>query len=57
MKLLISVSVLVFGSLGGWLGSLMDSGNMFGGWSILGTIIGSIFGIWMGVKAVNAWLE
>lgn len=57
MKFLISVSVVVFGSLGGWLGGLMDSGNAFGGWSILFGTIGSFLGIWIGYKAGKAWLE
>ncbi len=56
MKLLITVSVIVFGSLGGWLGSALDHGNMFGGWSIFFGAIGSFVGIYIGYKAGNNWL-
>lgn len=56
MKLLIGVSVLVFGTLGGWLGSLPDHGNWFGGWSMLLTVVGSFAGIWIGFKAGRDWL-
>lgn len=56
MKLLITVSIFVFGSLGGWLGSLLG-GGAFGAWSLLGTVVGSFFGIWAGFKAGQAWLE
>jgi hypothetical protein len=51
MKLMISLGVLVFSSLGGLIGSAVDHGNGFGGWSILLTAVGGLFGIWVGYKA------
>ncbi|HEX4775003.1 MAG TPA: hypothetical protein VH234_05810 [Candidatus Saccharimonadales bacterium] len=51
MKLMIFLGVTIFGTLGGWLGALMDHGNWFGGWSILFYAIGSFVGIWAGYRA------
>ena len=49
VKLMISLGLLIFSSLGGWLGSMLDHTG-FGGWSILFTTIGGFFGIWVGYK-------
>ncbi len=49
--MLISFSILVFGTVGGWLGQIMDGGNWLGGWSILLGIVGSFAGVWIGYKA------
>ncbi|HEX7632756.1 MAG TPA: hypothetical protein VF401_00355 [Candidatus Saccharimonadales bacterium] len=51
MKLMIFIGITIFGTLGGWLGALMDHGNWLGGWSILLGAVGSFFGIWVGYKA------
>lgn len=56
MKLLIFIGITVGGILGGWLGSMMDGGNSFGGWSILLSTVGSFAGIWVGYKAGRNWL-
>lgn len=50
MKKYISLGVLIFGSLGGWLGTVMDKGNGFGGWAIFLTLVGSLLGVWAGYK-------
>ncbi len=50
MKLMIFIGITLFGTLGGWLGAMLDHGNWFGGWSILLGAIGSFFGIWVGYK-------
>lgn len=50
MKKFISLGVLIFGTLGGWIGTMVDHGNGFGGWAILLTAVGSFFGIWVGYK-------
>lgn len=50
MKLMIFIGITVFGTLGSWLGSLLDGGNWFGGWSILVGAIGSFFGLWIGYR-------
>ena len=56
MKKAISLGVLIFGSLGGWLGTVIDHGNGFGGWAILLTAIGSFVGIWVGYKIAQYYL-
>ena len=56
MKLMIFIGIAVFGTIGSWLGALMDHGNWFGAWSILLGAIGSIFGVWVGYKATQSWL-
>jgi uncharacterized membrane protein YeaQ/YmgE (transglycosylase-associated protein family) len=50
MKLVMSISILFFGSVFGYVGQLMDHGAIFGGWSILLGTIGSFAGIWVAVK-------
>jgi hypothetical protein len=51
MKLMIMIGITVVGTLGGWLGSLMDHGNMFGIWGLALGTIGSFAGIYVGYKA------
>lgn len=53
MKLMIFIGITVGGLVGGWLGGLMDHGNMLGGWSILFSGIGSLVGIWAGYKVAQ----
>jgi hypothetical protein len=50
MKLMITIGIFVFSSLGGWLGTALDHGNFLGGWSLLLGTIGSFVGIWAGYK-------
>jgi hypothetical protein len=49
------LSIGIFGTVGAWLGALVDGGNWFGAWSILGTAVGGFFGIWVGYK-LNQYL-
>ena len=56
MKKLIWIGIFIGGSLGGWLGSLADHGDFFGGWSILGSTIGSLVGIWAAYKIGKNYL-
>ena len=51
MKLMILVSVTLFGTIGGWIGAAMNHGNWFGALSIILGTVGSFFGIWAGYKA------
>lgn len=39
----------VFGALGGYLPVLFGDTDLLDGWSILGGLIGGLFGIWIGV--------
>ncbi|MDB5169871.1 MAG: hypothetical protein JWN82_267 [Candidatus Saccharibacteria bacterium] len=56
MKLLITVGLVVFGSLGAWLGGALDHGNILGPWLLLFSTLGSFVGIWVGYKAGKNWL-
>jgi uncharacterized membrane protein YeaQ/YmgE (transglycosylase-associated protein family) len=51
MKMVISFSILVFSSIGGWIGQVMDKGNWLGGWSLLIGTVGAFMGVWIGYKA------
>lgn len=56
MKLMISLGLLIFGSLGGWLGSMLDHTSGIGMWSLALSTIGSLFGIWVGYKVAKNYL-
>lgn len=56
MKKLVWLGMGIGGTLGGWLGAVADHGNWFGGWSILGTALGSFAGIWAAVKIAKNYL-
>ena len=49
--MVISFSILVFSSIGGWIGQVMDKGNWLGGWSLLIGTLGAFMGVWIGYKA------
>jgi uncharacterized membrane protein YeaQ/YmgE (transglycosylase-associated protein family) len=53
MKFMIFLGITIFGTVGGWLGALMDHGNWFGAASILIGTVGSLFGVWAGYKAAQ----
>ncbi|MBC7707957.1 hypothetical protein H7Y63_01935 [Polaromonas sp.] len=51
MKLMISLGIFIIGSLGGYLGSLLDGGStLLGTWSLVLGTLGSFAGIWVGYK-------
>lgn len=49
-KTLIYICLTIGGLIGGYLGSLMDHGNILGLWGLLFTTIGGFLGIWAGFK-------
>lgn len=53
MKLMIGLGLTIFGTLGGWLGSMLDHTSGIGMWSLALSTVGSIFGIWVGYKAAK----
>lgn len=55
MKLMIWIGITAGGTVGGFLGALLDHGNWLGGWSILFTAIGSFAGLWAGYKIGKAY--
>ncbi len=50
MKALIYIGVAVGSTIGGFLGSLLDGGTIFGVWGLLLGTIGAFVGIWAGYK-------
>lgn len=56
MKIIMSISIIIFSSLGGWIGQIMDHGNWLGGWGIIFGTIGGFIGIWIAFKA-NQYID
>jgi len=56
MKLLISFCAGVFGIAFAYIPYLWGDTNAFGGWSILFSVIGGFFGIYVGVLISRRWL-
>lgn len=51
MKLMITIGITIFGTVGGWLGALLTNNNWFSALSIILGVFGSFFGVWAGYKA------
>ncbi len=49
-KTLIWIGITVGSIVGGYLGSLLDHGNLIGLWGILLSTVGALVGIWAGYK-------
>jgi hypothetical protein len=49
-KGLLTIMAGVFSFVGSYIPVLFGDNDLFGGWSILGGVIGGLFGIWVGVK-------
>ena len=45
----------VFGFIGAYVPVLFGDNDILSGWSILGGLIGGLFGIWLGVAASKRW--
>ena len=45
----------VFGFIGAYVPVLFGDNDMLSGWSILGGLVGGLFGIWLGVAASKRW--
>jgi hypothetical protein len=45
----------VFGFAGAYVPVLFGDNDMLSGWSILGGLIGGLFGIWLGVAVSKRW--
>jgi len=47
-KTIIMFFAIIFGLVGSYLPILVGNFDIFSGWSILGSLIGGFFGIWLG---------
>lgn len=45
----------IFGIAGAYVPVLFGDTDMLSGWSILGGLIGGLFGIWLGVAVSKRW--
>jgi uncharacterized membrane protein YqgA involved in biofilm formation len=45
----------IFGILGAYMPALFGDNDPLSGWSILGGMIGGLFGIWLGVVISKRW--
>ena len=54
-KRLILLFATVFGFIGSYIPVLFGDNDFFSGWSILGSLIGGFFGIWLGVFVSKRW--
>ncbi len=52
-KTYIWIGIFAGGIAGGWLGGLIDHGNLLGTWSIIFSGVGSVVGVWLGYKLGN----
>lgn len=53
-KTIIYLFIALFGGAGSWLGSLLDNGNLFGMWGIIGATVGGLIGIWAAVRLTSS---
>lgn len=49
-KKLITLCVTIFGGAGSYVPVLLGDASFFDGWSVLGGLVGGLFGIWVGAK-------
>ena len=54
-KRTILIFVTVFGAVGSYVPYLFGDTNLLDIWGILGSFIGGIFGIWLGVFVSKRW--
>lgn len=50
MKRYITLGILIFSTIGSWIGADLDHGNWFGATSNILGIVGVAVGIWVGYK-------
>lgn len=54
MKAILLLGATIFGLIGAYVPVLFGDNDLLSGWSILGSMIGGFFGIWVGYKAYRA---
>ncbi len=54
-KKVILLCATIFGLLGAYIPVLFGDTDMLSGWSILGSTVGGIFGIWIGYVVSKRW--
>lgn len=55
MKGLTLICVTVFSTIGSLVPMLFGDNDLLGGWSIVGGLIGGLFGIWLAVFIYRRW--
>ncbi|MCA9332576.1 hypothetical protein KDA00_01750 [Candidatus Saccharibacteria bacterium] len=50
MKSLMYIGAIIGGTAGAYLPALFGDSNIFSFWSIVGSLVGGLFGIWAGYK-------
>ena len=50
MRMIILLSIIVFSTIGGWIGASMTGDNWLSIWSLFLSTVGAFFGIWVGYK-------
>ncbi len=50
-KKVVYIGASIFGAIGSFLGSLLDGGNFFGVWGILGGLAGGLLGVFIAYKS------
>jgi uncharacterized membrane protein YfcA len=54
-KRVILIFATVLSVVGAYIPALFGDGDLLDVWSILGGLIGGLFGVWLGVKASKRW--
>lgn len=54
-KKILLLFATIFGIAGAYVPVLFGDNDMLSGWSILGSMIGGLFGIWLGVVVSKRW--
>jgi hypothetical protein len=55
MKQFILLFSTIFGIAGAYIPVLFGDNDMLSGWSILGGLVGGLFGIWLGAEVGRRW--
>jgi len=54
-KKILLLFAVIFGALGAYVPMLFGDTDLLSGWNILGSLVGGLFGIWLGVVVLKRW--